>query len=444
MKNLILLIAIIFTVNIIAQVKSSVVLKLSYIDVPFEVRVDHSGIYGISNFEIENNSISLFDFNSPVKHIFSENKFIETSEVSELNLLGKSIYNGEEETILFDDEGILKNKLGESFSLNVADVNTLSIKNISSNKHAQFTLTFPGDLAYADLIGIDSEGFTYLLIERYLQQVPLKVMREVYTLNNFGEVQSILKIPNIKYLFTQNDFQIDELGNLYHLLSTESGIEIFKWEGLKNKSKQAINYPKEYDYQLHFNNLLPVDEIETVPVLNKITSVSRTMALRIGESYVYHKFNCSSSNLAPTDVTAPDGDIVRTPDRLRVGPNARIPYKWGGFNTLTQFGAGLTQGKYAGDINTNGVSSYAVGVDCSGFVSRCWQMSYHASTSYMPNITNLYSNWSNLKPGDAIHKVGHVRLYISTQSNGKLKIVESTTGHSIYGELDITTMHHQI
>jgi type IX secretion system substrate protein len=433
MKSLILFITIIFTANILAQVKSSVVLKLSYIDAPFEVRIDNSGIYGISNFEIENNSISLFDFNQPVKHVFSDSKFIKTSEFSELSLLGKTIYNGETESVLFDDEGILKNKLGKSFSLNVADINTLSIVNDLSNRQAQFTITFPGDLAYADLIGIDSEGFTYLLVERFVQQVPLKIMRQVYTLNSLGEVQSILRIPDIKYLFTQNDFQIDEFGNLYHLLSIESGIEIFKWEGLKNKSEQVVNYPKEYNYQLHFNNLLPVDEIETVPVLNKITSVSRTMALRIGESYVYHKFNCSSANLAPTDVTAPDNDVVRTPARLRVGPNARVPYKWGGFNTLTQFDVGLVQGKYAGDINTNGVSSYAVGVDCSGFVSRCWQMSYHASTSYMPNITNLYSNWSNLKPGDAIHKVGHVRLYISTQPNGRIKVVESTTGHSIYG-----------
>jgi hypothetical protein len=105
--------------------------------------------------------------------------------------------------------------------------------------------------------------------------------------------------------------------------------------------------------------------------------------------------------------------------------NAGLPYKWGGFNTITQFDAALQSGRYAGDINTSGVSSYAVGVDCSGYVSRCWQMSYHASTAYMPNITTQYADWDDLKPGDAIHKVGHVRLFVERNINGSFKIVEA-------------------
>ena len=160
--------------------------------------------------------------------------------------------------------------------------------------------------------------------------------------------------------------------------------------------------------------------------MSKVSSgASRTQALRIGETYVLHQYECSNSNLAATAVTAPDGDVVQTPGWLVVGINARVPYKWGGFSTLTQFDAGLTNGRYAGDINTDGVSSYAEGVDCSGFVSRCWQLTYHASTSYMPNITTQYSSWDDLKPGDAIHKVGHVRLFVERNTNGSFKIVEA-------------------
>lgn len=43
----------------------------------------------------------------------------------------------------------------------------------------------------------------------------------------------------------------------------------------------------------------------------------------------------------------------------------------------------------------------------------------------MPNITTQYSSWDNLKPGDAIHKVGHVRMFIQKNPNGSLKVVES-------------------
>ena len=98
---------------------------------------------------------------------------------------------------------------------------------------------------------------------------------------------------------------------------------------------------------------------------------------------------------------------------------------WGGFSSLAQFDNGLAMGRYAGDINTDGVSAYSVGVDCSGFVSRCWQMSYHSSTSDMPNITTQYASWNDLKPGDAIHRVGHVRLFVEKMQNGSLRVVES-------------------
>ena len=87
---------------------------------------------------------------------------------------------------------------------------------------------------------------------------------------------------------------------------------------------------------------------------------------------------CSANNLASIPVTASDGDIVQTPPWLIVGMNSRVGYKWGGFNTLSQYIDGLKSNKFAGDIHTDGVSSAAVGVDCSGFVSRCWQLSYHS------------------------------------------------------------------
>ncbi|MDD8019110.1 MAG: T9SS type A sorting domain-containing protein [Bacteroidota bacterium] len=157
-----------------------------------------------------------------------------------------------------------------------------------------------------------------------------------------------------------------------------------------------------------------------------LTAASRQTALRLGEQYALHTYTCSANNLSPVDVTGPDGDIVRTPAWLIAGINARIAYRWGGFNTLAQYDDGLKFGKYAGDINTAGVSSYAVGVDCSGFVSRCWQLSSQYSTSMMPDITTQYATWNDLKPGDAIHKVGHVRLFVEKMPNGSLRVVESS------------------
>ncbi len=271
-----------------------------------------------------------------------------------------------------------------------------------------------------------------MLVETFLSDIPLKIKREVYVISKEENLLSILEIPSIKYFLTLRDFQIDAEGNLYHLLSEKDKVTIFKWTGLtRNNKGEIFQYPSKYNYSFHFNELLPTDEAEVdlSNIINQPTAVSRTDALQIAEKYVYLKYYCNSNNLAPAPVLDPYGDYVQTPSWLVVGYNATVPYKWGGFNTISQFVSGLSNGRYAGDIHTAGVSSYAVGVDCSGFVSRCWQLTYHATTSSMPGITTQYASWDDLKPGDAVHKVGHVRLFVKKNPNGSLKIVEAASRH---------------
>lgn len=117
---------------------------------------------------------------------------------------------------------------------------------------------------------------------------------------------------------------------------------------------------------------------------------------------------------------------IETPGWVQVGENVKIPYQWGGFRTLAQFDQGLSAGKYAGDRATSGVSSYCVGVDCSGFVSRCWNLPHQYSTRMMNDyITVAYQSWTELQPADAIHKPGHVRLFVDFNPDGSLFTVEA-------------------
>ena len=215
----------------------------------------------------------------------------------------------------------------------------------------------------------------------------------------------------------------------YHFISTPEKINIIKISGLSIPSNSKISYPQEFNHYIHYNDFVTTDEYNAADanLMNTEVVVTRNMALKTAEMYVNHKYICKSQNLAPSGVTAPDGDIVKTPSWLVVGWNAKLPYMWGGFSTLAQFTSGLSSSNmYAGDINTAGVSSYSVGVDCSGFVSRCWQLSYHASTAYMPNITTQLSSWTLIKPGDAVLKSGHVRLYVNRAQNGALRIAEAS------------------
>ena len=442
---------VLFANLIYSQVQFTKIFEKEYNQIPIKIRIDNSGIYGVSSFDVKDGVVCLNSFDDNSSYIFNngnsekilrsnneikdftldfktdlQNLFANKSSLTEKsNLKFRKSYLENSPTLFLDIDGNLTGSNGENISLTVESKNNLKITSNLQNLNNNIELNFSSNLACADIIGIDKAGDVFVIVETFISEIPLNVRREVYTLSNEGSVLSILEIPSIKYIYTIKDFQIDEEGNLYHLICDKEKVSVLKYSGLTSPSKNKINYPKEYNYTLHFNDFVSTDEVETIVPNKPEANASRVEALRIGEQYVLHQYSCTSSNLVPNGVTAPDGDVVITPSWLVQGANARIPYKWGGFSSLAQFDNGLATGKYAGDINTAGVSSYSVGVDCSGFVSRCWQMTYHSATSSMPNITTQYASWNDLKPGDAIHKVGHVRLFIEKAQNGSLRVVES-------------------
>lgn len=385
---------VIFPLWINAQPVSSVVLDASYSTLGIKPRIENDGIFGIKSFDIsqsaialtlENNTALLINSGSVKRIVLQGNSqsYIFDTNIPDngdnIPVSLKTIFTGSRKLTLKDEGGQLS---ARDVTVRVQYVNR-SRMDLTYNLpgyNRSFSLDFPGDLACADFIGIEQQNNSFILIEKYISEIPLQIERFVYCLNESGELNSVLKIPAIKYMSLINEFRIDAEGNFYHLITNQAGLRLVRWSGLTVTGSGTIEYPAEYNYRCHYNDFTTNYEYESViPQNSPQLAVSRLQALRIGETYVYHRYNIVPANLAVNNTTAPDGDIVRTPAWLVTGRNARVPYKWGGFNTLSQINDGLAANKFAGDIHTDGVSSYAVGVDCSGFVSRCWQLTYHAS-----------------------------------------------------------------
>lgn len=129
-----------------------------------------------------------------------------------------------------------------------------------------------------------------------------------------------------------------------------------------------------------------------------------------------------------------DGIRVDTPDHgaaveprhrcwWRKGINRSMPYKWGGFDTPEQFLAHLHSGEtvYAGDCCTPAkvaggddvVSRFAAGIDCSGFVSRCWRLPRPYSTRELAALCTPLNSVDALRPGDImLHPGDHVMMFL--------------------------------
>lgn len=191
---------------------------------------------------------------------------------------------------------------------------------------------------------------------------------------------------------------------------------------------------------------VPVDEL--TPLYQPGASVTAEESLRIAESYRLHTWVGKAENVCHgLDV---NGVRVDTPDEsLKKGVAARkgwwrkdtvnrgIPYQWGGFDTPESFDKKLKEGFYAGDVYTsakrkallNGVSKQACGIDCSGFVSRCWKLDRAYSTRELPDICKRLSSFSELQPGDLVNRYNdHALLFERFLDDSKVEIVAYQTG----------------
>jgi hypothetical protein len=166
-----------------------------------------------------------------------------------------------------------------------------------------------------------------------------------------------------------------------------------------------------------------------VPVTSA-QSITRAEALKIAESFIEHRWQASAKNVkhgkdpAGVDVQTPDrdGGQCNPPNQCWVpdAENTGVAYKWGGNDSPESFSAGVRAGKAAGDVYTvekrkgggKTVSGDAVGIDCSGFICRCWKLTTRHSTESLPSICEKLYSPAELKPGDIMNGAGaHVMLF---------------------------------
>lgn len=125
------------------------------------------------------------------------------------------------------------------------------------------------------------------------------------------------------------------------------------------------------------------------------------------------------------------GIVVHTPDQSITQhggsrgwwqpgmPAKSMPYQWGGFDTPETFLEKIAAGKKAGDVadaakrklGDAGTSAESCGIDCSGFVSRCWNLKRPYSTRELHQICDRLPSYDHLRPGDILLNDRHVVIF---------------------------------
>ncbi len=174
--------------------------------------------------------------------------------------------------------------------------------------------------------------------------------------------------------------------------------------------------------------------------------VTQAECLATAERYRTHRWTATARNVKHGTDTA--GIRVDTPDAgfanpgsfpgwwVTNGVNVGLPYQWGGFSTPEEFDAGVSAGLAAGDVYTlekrarldDAVSREAVGIDCSGFISRCWNLPQAYSTRELPKLCRAVA-WDDLQPGNILNTANaHVLLFAGWEGADHSRLLAYETG----------------
>ena len=149
----------------------------------------------------------------------------------------------------------------------------------------------------------------------------------------------------------------------------------------------------------------------TAVIAPRAGAITRDQVLARARAYAYHPWRCATQNL--TASCAASYKSVYIP-----GDYVGLPYDWGGYMTLFEFDQQIAKGYGAGSQPADGVLACTAGLDCSGFVSKCWDAG-HWSTSTLSSVSTPTTQ-AALLPGDAYNKAGsHVVLFSHKLASGE-------------------------
>ena len=178
-------------------------------------------------------------------------------------------------------------------------------------------------------------------------------------------------------------------------------------------------------------SILPNTPVEkrrsTETIAPALACVSRDTMLATAQGYIN---NSKYLNAANTDGAC----ARRVKPHYLAGPGTypSVSYDLGGFDTVSAWNGYMDPNTFqAGDAPDPGnIESCSKGVDCSGFVSRVWQLPSKHWTGSIPNVSSVLASVNDLRPGDVMNDPDeHVMLFDSFAANG-IRVYESTSSQN--------------
>lgn len=361
-----------------------------------------------------------YNYKNEKFEINSKYWFIDENIYAKTSLVNKQAFNL---SIIF------KNNENYNIEVNLSALLTNKVLSV-----AKF-LSVNGNIAYVDIEAVSEKESD--LPCRYILMYDFKKQ----------SIENFVKIPFVYASYIQQPFRkyADEM---FYCMSTMEDLRFYKI----NKETKNIESEFGSEFKLHFNDYLESEtQCGNVEWNNESSCklgsncVTRRQVMNNAYKFKDLTWTATTSNIKTTCGRI-NGAYYKTPTWVTVGGKTSVPYKWGGYTDWIDFVGLIKAKKYAGNYMTenstvcskpaysNSSDDYVVGVDCSGLVSRCWELSYKYGTVGLPGISTdlgsatTASGFNSLQPGDVInYSDHHVRLFVSVNDNGTANFIEASS-----------------
>lgn len=290
----------------------------------------------------------------------------------------------------------------------------------------QINVDVVNNLGSLSLLHINSDGSFLVEVQEMVINGAIQVDQKVYRYDAFGNLTGMARIPLAdQYIPVLHSIAISPDGNVYALITKIDHGEVLR---------------------LTFSTILssilttPAGERrnETTPKWLDTTEPcrSRTAMLSVASEY-YNNI----TDLDSYHINDPSHECVtrtKPPNLTIPGNYSSVPYAWNMWDEIIDYNNFMNAPNnhlFAGDIDDPN-SNCSRGIDCSGLVSRAWNLSDHLGTCSLETISDPLGDFYELQYGDIVNRCSttprHTIIFVMLGNQG--------TGQGMYGyESTITT-----
>jgi len=267
------------------------------------------------------------------------------------------------------------------------------------------------DLGGLSLLHINSDGSFLAQVVELVLNKSFQVDQKVYRYDASGSLIGMARVPLAsQYTTVEHGVAAGPEGEVLAMITRPDGVEIHKLS-FHSKLEPILIPPVDEDEKEQLDDVSFVAE----------TCRERNLIIDVAKEYFNNSTYLSSYHI--NDNGACQGRVK--PSYLgNAGYYSSVPYAWNTWDTIAQFNTfmgGGSNGYFAGHASDTYVSC-GRGIDCSGLVSRAWDLGSHYGTCSLESFSFELTSRNALQPGDIMNRCSstprHTLIFDSFENNG--------------------------